>query len=248
MIRFYRQLSICLCLLYSFPSVIAAPKSEGLTKKNIQTVVTANEQQVQSCYAGARRPELPGKFRVEIKVSKTGKVETAKVRDSTFTTAEVMRCIENAVKKWTFMAPLPHQPSTFSYPFTVGPQTAAEKPTSEPPIGAPQTVGDAQTYKGRVYKKSNRAIEDPKILAKLAQNPNIKAKADSCENIKVLKARCEDLQDRDRVVCSSLTDSAPRKPQTEDWKLIEHPDTFRIVSGVYFLGYWHVSCEFVKKL
>ena len=82
----------------------------------------------------------------------------------------------------------------------------------------------------------------------MAQNPSIKAKADNCENIRVLKERCGGLENKDRVVCSGMIESPPRKPSTPDWTMITHPDAFRIVSGVYFLGYWHVACEHVNAL
>lgn len=241
---------VALGLFFSVQILQAAPKSEGLTKKNITSVVTANQEAVESCYASTRRPDLPGKFRVEIKVSKTGVVESARVRDSTFTTSSVISCIENAIKKWTFVAPLPKQPRSFSYPFRFGPDLpgSSAQHSVEPPMGSPLVHGDAQVFKGRTYRKSNRAIEDPKVLARLAGNSNIKVKAENCENLKVLKDRCTEFSDTDRVVCSSLTENAPRKPLSEDWKLIEHPSTFRIASGVYFLGYWHIACEFVNQL
>ncbi|RZA14801.1 MAG: energy transducer TonB [Proteobacteria bacterium] len=237
----------CWILPSMLPELYAA--SEGLTKQSIGTTVSANQEDVKSCYAAVaqRVPGLSGKFRLEIKVSRSGKVETVKVKDSTLPIADVEKCVESKVKKWTFAAPLSNQPSSFSYPFAFG-AASSGKTESSPLPGAPQTVNDSQPYKGKIFKKSNRAIEDPFTLQEMAQNPLIKAKADNCENTRVLLEKCSDLDDKDRVVCSAMIDSPPRKPATTDWAMIDHPDAYRIVSGVYFLGYWHVACQFVKGL
>lgn len=224
--------------------------SEGLSKKTIEGVVTANQDQVHLCYqrASTKIPGLSGKFRVEIRVSKSGSVESTKVRDSNFSSPAVESCVEGKIKSWTFVAPLPNQPNSFSLPFSFGSGQRTSKSVTQVAAGAPQTINDSQIYKGHVFKKSNRAIEDPKVLEAMAKNSDIKAKADNCENIRVLKEKCEDLEDKNRVVCSGLIESAPRKPSTSDWTMIVHPDAFRIVSGVYFLGYWHVACKHVKDL
>lgn len=239
-----------LLILSLLPTSLTA-HSEGLTKTTIQAVVSANQSETQSCFevAHAKNPALNGKFRLEIKVGKTGKVEGVKVKDSTFSSAEVETCVENHVRKWAFPSPLEKQKTTFSYPFSFGADLQAAKPgtVGVPLPGSPQTANDAQVYKGRVFKKSNRPIEDPKVFQVMANNTNIKIKGENCENTRILKERCDDQPKEDRIVCSSMIESAPRKPATKDWTLIEHPDGFRIVSGVYFLGYWHVACEHIQK-
>ncbi|RZA17366.1 MAG: TonB family protein [Proteobacteria bacterium] len=245
--RDFQRIILLFTCWFSTSTLQAA--SEGLTKQSIGATVSANQEEVRACYTAVaqRVPGLSGKFRMEIKVGKNGKVETAKVKDSTITVPDVEKCVESKVKKWTFVAPLPNQPNIFSYPFVFG-VAASTKAETQPLPGAPQTMNDSQPYKGKIFKKSNRAIEDPFTLQDMAQNPLIKAKADNCENTRVLIEKCSELEDKDRVVCSAMIDSPPKKPATTDWVMIDHPDAFRIVSGVYFLGYWHVACQFVKGL
>ncbi len=225
-------------------------ESEGLTKKSIQAVVNAKQEEIRSCYeaASVKSPNLYGKFRIEIKVGKNGKVESTKVKDSSFANSDIELCVESRLKNWIFPAPLASQPSNFSYPFAFGNEAVNSKNTSTPLPGSPQTVNDSQVYRGRVFKKSNRPIEDPKVFQLMANNAAIKIKGENCENTRVLKERCEEADPKDRIACSSMIESAPRKPNTNDWVMIDHPDAFRIVSGVYFLGYWHVACEFLQKL
>ncbi len=240
---------ICTLGLFLFANHIKA-ESEGLTKRTIQAVVNAKQDEVRTCYevASSKLPTLSGKFRVEIKVGKTGKVESTKVKDSTLPNGELESCLENHMKRWIFPAPLASQPSNFSYPFSFGSEGAGSKSSNTPLPGSPQTANDSQVYRGRVFKKSNRPIEDPKVFQLMANNSAIKVKGENCENTRVLKERCEDADEKDRIVCSSMIESAPKKPSTPDWVMIDHPDAFRIVSGVYFLGYWHVACEHVQKL
>ncbi|MBC7531061.1 MAG: AgmX/PglI C-terminal domain-containing protein [Oligoflexus sp.] len=218
---------------------------QNLTKDEIQKVVRSNTDQVRSCYEQftKRTPGLAGKIRMEIKLDKDGHVESSKAADSSFEKPEIAQCIEGKVKRWHFPAPGPTDRKTFSYPFSFG--TEGEAPVAIAPTII--STDDARVYKGRVFKRSNRPITDIAKLQEMTGNTLIKAVSASCDNIKLLKKKCEDLEAKNRVVCPAMTDSAPKKPFTPDWLLIEHPDAFRIESGTYFMGYWHISCEELNK-
>ncbi len=91
-------------------------------------------------------------------------------------------------------------------------------------------------------------MTDVAKMQEMTENPLVKAIASGCDNIQSLKAKCEGLDVKDRVVCSAMTDSAPKKPFTPDWLLVDHPAAFRIESGTYFMGYWHISCGELAKI
>ncbi|MBC7659690.1 MAG: AgmX/PglI C-terminal domain-containing protein [Chitinophagaceae bacterium] len=216
----------------------ASVLAQGLSKAEVQKVVQSHKEQVRSCYEALAKktPDAPGKLRLEIKVKRNGLVESQKTVENTFNDINFSGCVENRVHDWVFPAPLPNQPSTFSYPFLFGSDEAL-----------PDTENDAQVYRGRIFKKSNKPIIDVDRLQKMAHNKAIKAVAGNCENLKTMKEKCNSLAPKDRVVCSGLTSSAPKKPFTPDWLMIDHPDSFRIESSAYFVGYWHLSCEQITK-
>ncbi|RYZ57704.1 MAG: energy transducer TonB [Proteobacteria bacterium] len=217
--------------------------AEGLSKDGIQKVVKANTDQVRTCYEQftKRTPSIVGKIRLEIKVDTEGRVLSTKTADNSFADNNIATCVESKVKRWRFPQPLPTDPATFSYPFTFG--NEAEVAAAQASATTASSSSDGRVYKGRTFKKSNRPIDDVELLQKMANNPSIKAIGRSCDNLKVLRESCEKLEVKDRVACSAMTDFAPKKPFTPDWLLIEHPDAFRIESGTYFMGYWHISCE-----
>lgn len=217
--------------------------AEGLSKDGIQKVVKANTDQVRTCYEQftKRTPSIVGKIRLEIKVDAEGRVLSTKVADNSFADNNIAGCVESKVKRWRFPAPLPSDPVTFSYPFSFGNEAVAAE--AQATATTASSTSDARVYKGRTFKKSNRPIDDVELLQKMGGNTSIKAVGKSCDNLKVLRDSCEKLEPKDRVACSAMTDFAPKKPFTPDWLLIEHPDAFRIESGTYFMGYWHISCE-----
>jgi hypothetical protein len=237
----YLYSSIFIGLSFSLPLL-----GQGLSKDGVQKVVKTNTDQVRSCYEQftTRTPNIAGKIRLEIKVDSEGRVLSTKVSDNSFADNNIAGCVEAKVKRWRFPAPLPSDPTTFSYPFTFGNEAEAAAQAQATPSS---TSSDGRIYKGRTFKKSNRAIEDVAIMQKMASDPAIKAIGKGCDNLKVLKDSCQKLELKDRVACSAMTDFAPKKPFTPDWLMVEHPDAFRIESGTYFMGYWHISCESLSK-
>lgn len=85
----------------------AATVTGPLDKDIVRRIVRAHINEVRYCYNQGllRDPRIAGIVVVDFEVSRTGKVDTARLASSAVTDAEVGPCIVTAVQRWTFPKP-----------------------------------------------------------------------------------------------------------------------------------------------
>ncbi|MFT3925957.1 MAG: AgmX/PglI C-terminal domain-containing protein [Myxococcales bacterium] len=91
----------------------------SLSKEAIRRVIHRNLAQVRFCYEQAlnARPDLSGRVAINFMIAPSGVVQNSAAGQSTLGSAEVDRCVADAVRRWTFPAPDGGGYVSVSYPF-----------------------------------------------------------------------------------------------------------------------------------
>ncbi|MFK7988836.1 MAG: TonB family protein [Sandaracinaceae bacterium] len=98
------------------PPSEASPSTGRLSRTVIQRVVRRHTSEIQRCYERAdNRPE--GRVNVMFTIGRTGRVESANLRESTLHHPGIESCILSSVRRWTFPRPEGDGTVAVSYPF-----------------------------------------------------------------------------------------------------------------------------------
>jgi TonB family protein len=91
----------------------------SLSKEVIRRVIHRNLAKVRFCYEQglSARPDLAGRVSIQFMIAPTGVVQQATAVQSSLGSAQVERCIADAVRLWTFPAPDGGGYVSVSYPF-----------------------------------------------------------------------------------------------------------------------------------
>lgn len=91
----------------------------GLSREVIRRVIARHHAEVSYCYEQelAHHPELAGRVVVNFVIAPSGAVAAAMVKSSDIVSANVEDCVVNAVKRWSFPAPIGGGIVAVDYPF-----------------------------------------------------------------------------------------------------------------------------------
>lgn len=93
--------------------------SGGLTSAQVERSVTENIDSVRTCYENALRKKtgLKGKMLLSFLIGKSGRVEGARIAESSFAEPHLEKCIVTQVRSWRFPKPTSEGQVSVSYPF-----------------------------------------------------------------------------------------------------------------------------------
>ena len=97
--------------------------SGGLSQEEILGVIRAQLNQIRHCYEKLlqRKPNASGKVNVQFIVGTSGRVSSAKVKNSTIRDGAMTGCVTSVVRRWTFPKPRGGSSVTVNYPFSFNP-------------------------------------------------------------------------------------------------------------------------------
>ena len=95
----------------------------GLDRAVVKATIAKYLSQIQSCYERGLRlkPHLAGQVSMDFEISGTGKLNYAKVKNSTLDFPETEKCISQAMMSWQFPQPVGGTLVKVNYPFTLKP-------------------------------------------------------------------------------------------------------------------------------
>jgi hypothetical protein len=180
----FRLRGLPLVALLTPLSLAAAPKGDGLTQKEIVSVVQSHSGDAVACYneATAEDQASPeGKVKIRFLIGLNGKVEASQVEQNTFKTKAIGNCIRKKMNAWKFPKPRGGQKINTSYPFEFKMAKAPEPTPPTPPTaptapgspatapGTPETQGTAPTAPGTPPTAPDTAPTPPAPEAPQAQ-------------------------------------------------------------------------------
>jgi hypothetical protein len=131
-------------------TLTAAPKGDGLTQKEIVSVVQSHSGDAVACYNEATAEDQvspEGKVKIRFLIGLNGKVEASQVEQNTFKTKAIGNCIRKKMSAWKFPKPRGGQKINTSYPFEFK-MAKAPEPTPPTTPTAPTTPGSTPTVPG----------------------------------------------------------------------------------------------------
>ncbi len=140
-------------------------KGDGLTQKEIVTVIQSHNDDALACYQQTvdKDKTAEGKVKIRFLIGLQGKIEASEVEQNTFKDKAIGTCLRNKMKAWTFPKPRGDQRISIAYPFEFkkapppppapvapdAPPAPATVPTApDTPPTAPGTPGTAPTTPG----------------------------------------------------------------------------------------------------
>ena len=95
----------------------------GLDRAVVKATIAKYLSQIQSCYERGLRlkPHLAGQVSMDFEISGSGKLNYAKVKNSTLDFPETEKCISQAMMSWQFPQPVGGTLVKVNYPFTLKP-------------------------------------------------------------------------------------------------------------------------------
>ena len=92
----------------------------SLTRAQVEQAVVRHIDSVRGCYENAlgKKSGLKGKMLLSFLIGKTGRVEVARVAESSLSDAQLEKCVVHQVRNWTFPQPANDGQVNVSYPFS----------------------------------------------------------------------------------------------------------------------------------
>jgi hypothetical protein len=138
----FRLRGLALVALLNPVTLAAAPKGDGLTQKEIVSVIQSHNDDAVTCFKEGTADEKAtgGKVKIRFLIGLAGKIEASQLEQNTFKNKEIGNCIRNKMKAWTFPKPRGGQKISIAYPFEfkVAPPPP---PAPEAPAAAPAAPG-----------------------------------------------------------------------------------------------------------
>ncbi len=136
----FRRCVVPLFVVLSTPLTFAAGKGDGLTTKEIVTVIQQHNDDARACYQAVldKDKNAEGKVKIRFLISLKGTVDASEVEQNTFKDKSIASCLRTKMKAWAFPKPRGGQSVSIAYPFefkTVAPPPAAPAEPAAP--GAP---------------------------------------------------------------------------------------------------------------
>lgn len=145
----FRLRGLALVAMLTPMTLAAAPKGDGLTQKEIVSVIQSHNDDAVACFKEATADEKAtgGKVKIRFLIGLAGKIEASQLEQNTFKNKEIGNCIRNKMKAWSFPKPRGGQKISIAYPFEFKVAPPAP-PAPETPATAPGTPPAAPTAPG----------------------------------------------------------------------------------------------------
>jgi TonB family protein len=93
--------------------------TEGLSKTEVGRVIHEHSAEIRQCYEAAliKNPAIRGRMSVNFSIAASGKVQSAKVQDSTFDSTFMGSCLIRKMQGWMFPKPKNGVSVEVTYPF-----------------------------------------------------------------------------------------------------------------------------------
>lgn len=137
----FRLRGLALVALLNPMTLAAAPKGDGLSQKEIVSVIQSHNDDAVACFKEATADEKAtgGKVKIRFLIGLAGKIEASQLEQNTFKNKEIGNCIRNKMKAWTFPKPRGGQKISIAYPFEFKVAPPPPPPAPETPPTAPGT-------------------------------------------------------------------------------------------------------------
>lgn len=161
--RFAVSLVFSLCL----PAALHAAgsgKGDGLSQKEIVTVIQEHNDDARDCYQKALEKDKDAEGRVKIRflIGLKGKVEATEAEQNTFKDKTVFNCLKTKMNAWVFPKPRGGERVSIAYPFefktVAAPKTseAAPKAAEAAPASSPSEAVPAAAPSQQAPEKTSK--------------------------------------------------------------------------------------------